>query len=130
MNSDNLILLLQQGFRISIGATASLVETLQDPQKRAESLSKLGSDFNQLAQEWAEKGEITEQEARAYVDSLLRQQTNQTASATPPSSATTPTTTPNSADATDVQLELHELIAQMAAMRAELESLRSQDNRS
>lgn len=129
MNSDNLILLLQQGFRISLGATASLVETLQDPQKRSETLSKLGSDFSQLTQEWAEKGEITEQEARTYVDSILRQQANQTTSATPPTDATS-AATPNPTAATDVQLEMQELIAQISAMRAELENLRSQDDRS
>ena len=129
MNSDNLILLLQQGFRISLGATASLVETLQDPQKRSETLSKLGSDLGQLTQEWAEKGEITEQEARTYVDSLLRQQANQTTNATPPTNATS-TATPNPAAATNVQLEIQELIAQISAMRAELENLRSQENRS
>ncbi|HAX80060.1 MAG TPA: hypothetical protein DCY88_30550 [Cyanobacteria bacterium UBA11372] len=128
MNSDNLILLLQQGFRISLGATASLVETLQDPQKRSETLSKLGSEFGQLTQEWAQKGEITEQEARSYVDSLLRQQTNQTTSATPPTAESSPAT-PNPAAATDVQLEIQELIAQIAAMRTELENLRSQDDR-
>jgi len=129
MNSDNLILLLQQGFRISLGATASLVETLQYPQKRSATLSKLGSELGQLTQEWAEKGEITEQEARSYVDSLSRQQTNQTTSATPPTAGTSPAT-PNPAAATDVQLEIQELIAQIAAMRAELENLRSQDDRS
>ncbi|GET40590.1 hypothetical protein [Microseira wollei] len=129
MNSDNLILLLQQGFRISLGATASLVETLQDDQKRSETLSQLGSQLIQLTQEWSEKGEITEQEARSYVDSLLRQQTNQTTSATPPTARTSPAT-PNPAAATDVQLEIQELIAQIAAMRAELENLRSQDDRS
>ncbi len=129
MNSDNVILLLQQGFRISLGATASLVETLQDPQKRFETLSKLGSDLSQLSQEWAEKGQITEQEARSYVESLLRQLTNKATSATPPTDPTSPAT-PNPATATDVQLEIQELIAQMAAMRAELENLRSQGDRS
>lgn len=129
MNSDNLILLLQQGFRISLGATASLVETLQDPQKRSETLSKLGSELGQLTQEWAEKGQITEQEARSYVDSLLRQQTNQTTSQTPPTAESSPAT-PNPAPAANAQLEIQELIAQIAAMRAELENLRSQDDRS
>ncbi len=128
MNSNNLILLLQQGFRISLGATASLVETLQDPQKRSETLSKLGSELGQLTQEWAEKGEITEQEARIYVDSLLRQQANQTTNATPATTDPSPAT-PNPAPATDVQLEIQELIAQIAAMRTELENLRSQDDR-
>ncbi len=68
MNSDNLTQLLQQRFRITLGATASLVETLQDPQKRNQNLSDLRSELNHLTQEWAEKGEVTEQEARNFVD--------------------------------------------------------------
>lgn len=126
MNSDNLIQLLQTGFRVSLGATATLIESLQDPQKRDENLSKLRSDFSQLAQEWAEKGEITEQEARNYVDSILRQQGNQTTSETPGTSSGSYATS-NPVAPTDVQLELQELIAQIAAIRTELEKLRNQD---
>jgi polyhydroxyalkanoate synthesis regulator phasin len=122
MNSNNPIELLQQGFRISVGATASLIETLQDAQKREENLSKLTRlELSQLAQEWAEKGEVTEQVARNYVESLLRQQTNQTP---PPTSPTTTTSSPFATTATsDMQRELQDLTAQLAAMRAELEKM-------
>lgn len=132
MNSDNLIQLLQQGFRVSLGATTSLIESLQDSQKREETLSKLmRSEFSQLTEEWAEKGEITEREARNYVDLLLRQQTSQTTGETSGTTYTSPTTPPTTTVAApDVQLEIQELTAQIAAMRAELEQMRNQDSQS
>jgi polyhydroxyalkanoate synthesis regulator phasin len=132
MNSDNLIQLLQQGFRVSLGATTSLIESLQDSQKREETLSKLmRSEFSQLTEEWAEKGEITEREARNYVDALLHQQTSQTTAETSGTTYTSPTTPPTTTVAApDVQLEIQELTAQIAAMRAELEQMRNQDSQS
>ena len=132
MNSDNLIQLLHQGFRVSLGATTSLIESLQDSQKREETLSKLmRSEFSQLTEEWAEKGEITEREARNYVDALLRQQTSQTTGETSGATNTSPTTpAPTTVAAPDVQLEIQELTAQIAAMRAELEQMRHQDSSS
>ena len=127
MNSDNITQLLQQGFRVTLGATASLVETLQDPQKRTENLSQVRLELNQLATEWAAKGEMTEQEARNFVNNLLNQLGNQpsTTSASYPSSVTTTTT---QVAPPDVQLELQELTAQLSAIRAELEKLRNSDN--
>jgi polyhydroxyalkanoate synthesis regulator phasin len=126
MNSDILVQLLQKGFRVTLGATASLIEVLQDPQKREENLSKLRTDLGQLAEELAERGAITEQEARSFVDTILSKQANQTSTETPSSTATAtaPTTSP------DVQLELQELTAQIAAIRAELEKLGNQDSAS
>jgi polyhydroxyalkanoate synthesis regulator phasin len=122
MNSDTVVRLLQQGFRVTLGATASLVEILQDPQKRDANLAKLRTEFDQLAQEWAEKGEVTEREARSYVDNFIAQRrgTDSTTTVT-----TTATTVPVASQ--EVQLELQELTAQLAAIRAELEKLRSQD---
>jgi polyhydroxyalkanoate synthesis regulator phasin len=130
MNSDNLIQLLQQGFRVSLGATTSLIESLQDSQKREETLSKLmRSEFSQLTEEWAEKGEITEREARNYVDALLHQQTHPATGETSGTTYTSPTTPPTTTVAApDVQLEIQELTAQIAAMRAELEQMRNQDS--
>lgn len=129
MNSDNLIQLLQTGFHVSIGATASLIESLQDSQKREEILSMLmKSEFSQLAEEWAKKGELTEQEARDFVDSLMRQRDEQTSSDTPGASGTSETHNPVAPP--NVEQEIKELTAQIAAMRAELEKLRSQDSQS
>lgn len=122
MESQNLTDLLQQGLRVTLGATASLIEILQDPQKRDENLNKLKTDLSQLADEWAEKGAVTEQEARSFVDTLLEQRQRDTNSETPASDTTAtdspPTTSP------DIQLGLQELTAQIAAIRAELEKLR------
>lgn len=73
-NTNNLLInTLQQGFRITVGATASLVETLQDPQKRQVTFQDLQQQWGEKAEEWAEKGIITEAEARQYVDQWLAQ---------------------------------------------------------
>lgn len=123
MNSDTVVRLLQKGFRVTLGATASLVEILQDPQKRETNLAKLRTELDQLAQEWAEKGEMTEREARSYVDSLIAQRRGSADSTT--TVTTTATTVPQTSP--EVQLELQELTAQLAAIRAELEKLRQQE---
>jgi polyhydroxyalkanoate synthesis regulator phasin len=123
MNADNLVQLLQNGFRVTLGATASLVEVIQDSEKRHENLSKLNQEWSVLSSEWAQKGEVTEQEARNFVDTLLAQRANQQA----PYSSTTSTTATTPSAAPEIQLELQELTAQIAAMRAELETLRNQN---
>ena len=127
MNADNLTNLLQQGFHLTLGATASLVETLQDPQKRTENLSQISSELSHLANEWAAKGEMTEQEARNFATNFLNQLQNQVPT-TSEASGTTVTNTPTEVAPPEVQLDLQELTAQIAAMRAELEELRNSDS--
>jgi polyhydroxyalkanoate synthesis regulator phasin len=122
MDSQNLTDLLQQGLRVTLGATASLIEILQDPQKRDENLNKLKTDLSQLADEWAKKGSLTEQEARSFVDTLLEQRQHNTPSDVPSSETTATDSTPTASP--DIQLGLQELTAQIAAIRAELENLR------
>jgi polyhydroxyalkanoate synthesis regulator phasin len=125
MNSNNLLQLLQTGFRVSLGATTSLIETLQDPQKREENLSQLNLELKQRVAEWAEKGEITEQEARRLIEQILRQQSNSErppTTGTPSDTVTNPSTTTASPNA---QLEIEELTAQIAAIRTELEKIRN-----
>lgn len=124
MNSNSLLDLLQTGFRVSLGATTSLVETLQNPQKREETLSEMNTQLSQRVTEWAEKGEITEQEARRLIEEMLRRQANPgspTATETP---TNTSTAAPNPPASPNTQLEIQELTAQIAAIRAELEKLR------
>jgi polyhydroxyalkanoate synthesis regulator phasin len=124
MNSNNLLDLLQTGFRVSLGATTSLVETLANPEKREENLSQLRLELTQRVTEWAAKGEITEQEARTFIEAILRQQTNpgrSSATSAPTDAGMTP---PNPVAAPNVQLEIEELTAQIAAIRTELEKLR------
>ena len=73
-NTNNLLInTLQQGFRITVGATATLVETLQDPQKRQITFQDLQQHWGEKAAQWAEKGILTEAEARQYVDQWLAQ---------------------------------------------------------
>ena len=125
MDSNNLIQLLQKGFRVSLGATATLIEILQDPQKREQNLSKLQTELNQLSEEWAAKGEVTEQEARNFVDTILAKQGGSTKGSKAGSTTITTTATPVSAP--DVQTELQELTDQIASIRSELEKLQEKD---
>lgn len=127
MNATNLTNLLQQGFHLTLGATASLVETLQDPQKRTENLSQISSELSHLANEWAAKGEMTEQEARNFATNFLNQLRNQVPT-TSEASSTTVTNTPTEVAPLEVRLDLQELTVEIAAMRAELEKLRNSDS--
>lgn len=126
MNSNSFLQVIQQGFRVTIGATASLVETIQDPQKRTEKFSEIQTELEQKTQEWAQKGEVTEQEARRIIDNLLSQRGWQkssgvTNSNNEPTSSTTST-------GSSVQSDLAELTEQIISLREELENLRkSQD---
>ncbi len=133
MNATDLTKLLQKGFYVTLGATASLLETIQDPTKREQNLSSLRQDIDTLTQELAEKGAVTEAEARNFVDTLISRKINQpTSSASEPevTSVTTVTTTATSVtdkddrDDRDGQADLKELTQQIADLRAELESLR------
>jgi polyhydroxyalkanoate synthesis regulator phasin len=122
MNSDTIAEQIQKGFRVTLGATASLVEVIQDPSKREENIAKLNQEWSQLSADWAEKGEVTEQEARSFVDTILTQRQGATTDPSPTAPSAAPTAAP------DVQLEIQELTAQLAAIRAELERLRNQDS--
>ncbi len=130
MNSNNLLQVLQTGFRVSLGATTSLIETLQDPQKRQENLSQLNSELSQRVAEWAEKGEITEQEARRLIEQLLRQQSNPERPPTTGTPSDTVTNPPTTVATPNAQLEIEALTAQIAAIRTELEKLRNPQSNS
>ncbi len=121
MNSETVVRFLQRGFHVTLGATAAAVEILQDSQRREANLNRLRVEWTQLAEEWATKGEVTEREARSYVDQFIAErQANQE-----PRTVTTTATTVTP----DTQSELQELTAQLAAMRAELERLREEKSR-
>ncbi|MCY7278105.1 MAG: hypothetical protein LH702_31310 [Phormidesmis sp. CAN_BIN44] len=122
--NDTILQLLKKGFRVTIGATATLIEVLQDPQRREQNLSRLRRELDQLAQEWAEKGEMTEQEARSFVDTLIAQRRADSDRAASEAIVTT-TAVPVPPPSSEV-LELQELTAQLAAIRAELSHLREQ----
>ncbi len=112
MNTDALWQSLQAGLRISLGATASILETLQDPQKRQESLTEL----QEKVQEWVAKGEMTELEARSFIDSMLKQQ-----------GAGSPTTSDSEGEiiSPDAKQSVEELTDKIADLRSELEKLRN-----
>ncbi len=124
MNSTSLIQLLQKSFHVTLGATASLVEVLQDPQKREQNLSKLRLELTELAREWSEKGEVTEVEARNFVNNFLPHESQSPSTQSTPGTFSS-TATPSAADP-KIQLELQELTAQLGAIRAELERLQNQ----
>jgi polyhydroxyalkanoate synthesis regulator phasin len=112
MNPDTFVQALQKGYRVTLGATATAIESLQDSQSREDTFTRLRNDPNQLIEDLAVKGETTEREARSYVDRVFSQ----------PTSA--PTRTPPSPQTVVIQQDLQELTAQLAALRTELERLR------
>ena len=72
MNPDTLMQSLQTSFRATVGAASTALESLQDAQKREENLQALqNQDWEALVQQLAEKGELTELEARRFVDEIL-----------------------------------------------------------
>ncbi|MEO1180668.1 MAG: hypothetical protein AAFX51_07395, partial [Cyanobacteria bacterium J06636_28] len=68
MDFDTLTEFIQKSFRVSLGAAASAVEAIQDPQASASKFSDIGTDFDRLADELEVKGALTEKEARDFVD--------------------------------------------------------------
>ena len=127
MNTDTLIESVQSGFRVAVGATASFIEMLQDPQKQPENFNPWNSeDWNELTKEWEEKGEKTELEARNFVETMWNQQdaSDSNSQATDrPTTIEVDSTTPSDPEA---QSELHELTQQIASLRAELEKLQEE----
>jgi polyhydroxyalkanoate synthesis regulator phasin len=137
MDTIDLEKLVQRGYYVTLGATSSLIEVIQDPIKREENLKILGRSFDEITQTLAEKGVTTEAEARSYVDSFIAQQVS-VKSTTDSESAglTTVTTTAKTVDdnvsekpdqkvKASMRDEIAELTQQLASLRSELEQLRS-----
>jgi polyhydroxyalkanoate synthesis regulator phasin len=122
MNSDNAINLLKKGFHVTLGATSSLVESIQDPIKREENLAQLRMGPNEFAEILAEKGAVTEVEARKFVDNVVAQYQPSASSHNTGTSAASASSSP-SIDPT-LQLELQDLTKQLAELRAQLNSSR------
>ncbi|MDX2272154.1 MAG: hypothetical protein NW237_09440 [Cyanobacteriota bacterium] len=129
---------LTRARRIFYGTATALVEIIQDPDKRSENLNKLSLDLNQLADELAIKGEITEQEALRFIEQINQQNTADSSSA-PPDDASSPVSPPPPAPppapegsptpqvSSDEISELMELTRQIESLRMDLERLRTQD---
>lgn len=132
MNAEKLPQMLQTGFHLTLGATSFLIETLQDPVKRSENLEKLNSDLGILADELLKKGEITDREARNFVDTIFSRTSyreNTESESVWSKQSDSPTGSPSdSVGGSDVVLEIQELTAQMVALRTELENLRAENS--
>lgn len=125
MNPDMVAELLKKGFHVTLGATASVVESIQDSQKRDENLSQLNLGFDQLSRIWADKGAITESEARRMIDGMASQYGMNTPS-TPTSSASYSRATSPAIDPS-LQQELKTLTNQLANIRLELTQMGEQN---
>jgi polyhydroxyalkanoate synthesis regulator phasin len=126
MYPDDLSQTLQKGFRVTLGATASLLEAIQDPERSTQKFSALGSDVNRLTEELEVKGETTEREARQFVDSLLSQVPNPFTSSSPEAGGPTITTVASPVVSTSVQSDLEALTQELAEIRQEIEVLKGQ----
>jgi hypothetical protein len=115
MNSDTAMDLLKKGFRITLGASTSLVESIQDPLKREENLALMQSNPNAFAELLAEKGAVAEVEARRVVDSVVTQYSSSSSASNPVSSAATTSSIDPS-----LERELRDLTAELAQIRSEL----------
>lgn len=121
MNPDDIFQSVQKGFRVTLGAAGTLAESLQNPQNGQELLERLRTNPNQVAEELAEKGEITEQEARRFVDGLMAQSSGNGSGGTRSTPPAGPSAPP------DIQADLEDLTAQIAALRQELADLQKSD---
>lgn len=125
MNPDMVTEFLKKGFHVTLGATTSVVESIQDTRKREENLSQLNLGFDRLSEIWASKGEVTESEARNMIDGMASQygvnmnpmSTGSSSSA----SATSPSIDPS------LQQELKTLTNQLANIRLELSQMGDQN---
>jgi polyhydroxyalkanoate synthesis regulator phasin len=124
MNPETLTETIQKGVRVTLGATASLVDALRDPQASQEKFGNI-SDFEVLSQELEAKGTDAEREARAVVDSLVSQigQVPNPFAPTPASEATVETYASPIGDPS-VQTDLEALTQELSTLREEVEALK------
>ncbi|MDX1977646.1 MAG: hypothetical protein SFT94_08225 [Pseudanabaenaceae cyanobacterium bins.68] len=119
--------ILQKSFYVTLGATSSLLEVVQDSAKLAALLRDWQQELERLTQQLVDKGVITEVEARNFVDRFISRNWSGASSSPAPNSPGTVTTVdttvvPNN-DPQDIQ-QLADLTKQLADLRAELERLR------
>lgn len=128
MDFDTFTEFIQKSFRVSLGAAASAVEAVQDPQASANKFSDIGTDFNRLTDELEVKGALTEKEAREFVDNFSSNFDGQFPNPfaqSPASSATVNTVAKPVADS-GIQAEIKALTEQLSAIRQEIEQLKAQ----
>jgi polyhydroxyalkanoate synthesis regulator phasin len=123
MDKTALFQTLQKGLHVTVGATATLIETIQDPQKRTETLSELQSTLHQQAQQWSEKGLVTEEEARRFIDAWLAKYKPSGSS-----SSSSGSTGGINVSYNNAQSEIQDLTEQIIALKTELEQTRANNN--
>jgi polyhydroxyalkanoate synthesis regulator phasin len=124
MNFDTLTEQVHKGFRVTLGAAASLLEAVQDPQKSSEKFSDIGTDFNRLTDELEVKGALTEKEARDFVKNFSAQFPNPFV----PTSASSTTVNTVATPVVDagIQAEIRALTEQLTTIRSEIEQLKAE----
>ena len=127
MDFDTFTEFIQKSFRVSLGAAASAVEAIQDPQASANKFSDIGTDFDRLADELEVKGALTEKEAREFVDNLSGGQWPNPFAPSPASNTTVNTVAKPVADS-GIQSEIKALTEQLSAIRQEIEQLKAQSS--
>lgn len=127
MSPDNLSETLKKGFRVTLGATASMLEAIQDPQGASQKFSEIGSDFDRLTEEFEVKGESTELEARQFVDSMMTQMPNPFQPSGGSSTGPTVNTTAVPVSDPSITLELKALTQEIAQIRQEVEALKQNE---
>ena len=118
MDSQQTIEFLRKGLHVTLGATTSLVESVQDPLKREENMAQLNLGFDELTHIWEEKGSVTEAEARQFVDTVISSSMN---AATPNSYGSSSTSSSSSTQFDDgIASEIEDLTSQISDIRNEL----------
>jgi polyhydroxyalkanoate synthesis regulator phasin len=117
---DTWFQMIQKGFRVGVGATTVAIEGLQNPQVYQQNLQLLQTNPDQLLENLAQKGEVTERDARTMADQFIGDRLG-----TRPASEMTVNTTAVTIGP-DAQAELQELTQQLAALRQELQDLKNQ----
>ncbi|WJI26546.1 hypothetical protein M0644_12695 [Thermosynechococcus sp. B1] len=102
--------LVQQLYYTGIGAAAAAIESLQDEAKRQEYLTQLRVDARQFATVCAEKGRLTEAQARELIQTFIAQQQQ-------------PSSTPEPAprESADLAADIQTLLETLRAIRQDLQ---------
>jgi len=118
MDSQQTLEFLRKGLHVTLGATTSLVESVQDPLKREENMAQLNLGFDELTHIWEEKGSVTEAEARQFVDTVISSSMN-VATPAPYSSSSSSSSSSTQFDA-GIANEIEDLTTQISEIRNEL----------
>ena len=117
MNDNTFLRELQQGYRVAIGMTVTLLETLQDPGKRETTFSELIQQWSQRSQEWSEKGEVTEREAKETLENWLKKRQSSTSS----TSENGQTVDIQVVSEANLEAEIRDLTRKITELRSQLE---------